>query len=103
MSNDPSLRAALRKALLRHAVTIPLWVARGVMSNVVMGSGLVLLVVVDLVLGSIHRRANRIPEVADWDRFGRRDSWTKAFYLPEALAWFLAARDLFWFLRTMYG
>jgi hypothetical protein len=100
---DPSLRAALRRALLGHAATIPLWVARGVLSGALTGRGLVLLALVDLALGSIHRRANRIPEVVDWDHFGQRESWTKAFYLPEAFAWFLVARDLFRFFRIVYG
>jgi hypothetical protein len=68
-----------------------------------MGGGLALLVMVDLILGGIHRRANRIPEMADWDHFGQKESWTKAFYLPEALAWFFAARDLFRLLRTVLG
>jgi hypothetical protein len=91
---DQSLRAAVREALLRHAITIPLWVGRIALHGMRDGPGVVLVLATDLLLAVLHRRANRIPERVDWNRFGQHDSWTKAFYLPEALSWYLIARDV---------
>jgi hypothetical protein len=53
-----------------------------------------LTLLLDAILALMHRRANRIVEQVDWDHFGQHDSWTKAFYLPEALCVYLLLRDL---------
>jgi hypothetical protein len=101
LHQDTPLRAAIRKALVRHAVSAPLWVIRVLMGAVQSPGGLVLLVIVDITLAVIHRRANRLPEAIDWDHFGQNTSWTKALYFPETLAWVLIARDLFRTVRAL--
>lgn len=91
---DSTLKSALRKALLRHASTIPVWVGRIAIDGMRHGPEVVLVLVTDVLLAVLHRRANRVPERADWDHFGQHGSWTKAFYLPEAICWYLIARDV---------
>jgi hypothetical protein len=41
-----------------------------------------------------HRRANRTVERVYWDHFGQHDSWTKAFYFPEAFCLYVIVRDI---------
>ncbi|MGH7702163.1 MAG: hypothetical protein ACREMO_03670 [Gemmatimonadales bacterium] len=62
------------------------------------GRGIFLALLVDAILVALHRRANRVVERVDWEHFGQHDSWTAAFYLPEALCIYVIARD---FLRIL--
>jgi hypothetical protein len=94
MMSEAPLNSALRQALLLHALTIPLWVVRVLIDDLRDGHEILLLIAADLLLAFLHRRANQIPERIDWEGFGQHDSWTKAFYFPEALSWYVIARDI---------
>lgn len=89
-----SLQGALWRGLLLHAMTIPLWVGRVAIGTIQDSRRLVFIVLADVLLAFMHRAANRMPERVDWGNFGRNESWTKAYYFPEAICWYLIVRDL---------
>jgi hypothetical protein len=88
--------SVLGTSFRRHLLALPLWAVRIAIDGLRTGPGILLSFAVDGCLWGLHRRANRLAEQSEADRatFGEGDRWTKAFYLPEALAVALILRDL---------
>jgi hypothetical protein len=86
----------LGRSFRRHLLALPLWAVRIAIDGLRTGPGILLAFAIDGFLWALHRRANRLPEHSQVDRanFGENDRWTKAYYLPEALAVALILRDL---------
>jgi hypothetical protein len=88
--------SVLARTVRRHLVALPVWVVRAATDGLHTGLGILFLLALDACLFVLHRRANRLSEHSPVDRatFGEYNSWTKAFYMPEALAVALVLRDL---------
>jgi hypothetical protein len=93
-SGSPS--STLASTVRRHLVALPVWAVRIASDGARTGVGILLLLVLDVGLCMLHRRANRLSEQSPVDRatFGEYNSWTKAYYMPEVLAVAFVLRDL---------
>jgi hypothetical protein len=89
-----SRESALRTTLAAHLRVAPLWVVRIAANGLRHGLGIVFLIALDMCLAVLHWRANRVSEVADRERFGENNSWTKLLYVPELLAAYNVVLDL---------
>jgi hypothetical protein len=92
----------LGRTFRRHLVTLPVWALRIAIDGMRTGPWILGLLVLDACLWALHRRANRPAEHSAADRatLGEYNSWTKAFYMPEALAVALILRDLWYVYQS---
>jgi hypothetical protein len=95
VTSGPS-SSMLGSTVRRHLVAVPVWAVRIAADGLRTGPGIALLLALDVCLCVLHRRANRLSEQSPVDRatFGEYNRWTKAFYMPEALAVAFVLRDL---------
>jgi hypothetical protein len=104
MSSSPPA-SMVGRSFRRHLATIPLWALRVAIDGLHAGFGVVALIPADVLLWVLHRRANRLAEQSPADRetFGEYNRWTKAFYVPEALAVALLLRDFWYVYQAVRG
>lgn len=96
-----SRESALRTTLTAHLWVAPLWVVRLAANGLRFGPGIIFLIALDVCLAVLHWRANQISEVADRERFGENNSWTKLLYIPELLAAYNIVLDLWQAYRLL--
>lgn len=90
---DPSPRPVLARTLRLHAWALPLWALRVAADPLRNGTGIYVLIALDVCLTVWHWRANRLSDKAYPDWYGGWTSWTRLLYMPELLALFFTIHD----------